>query len=336
MVESNQMPVFNHPEINALYAYGWNFPKEKIEEIVALPRETVIADLEKVLDDGFNRYAFFKEMEYSYETHTFVIHATWLLCELKAETSLPKLLEVLRQDSERLDIWFSDIIHEMLPMNFEILAINQTKRLFDFLKEPDNDWSNRVVVSEALTIIALLHEDKYEEIIEEFKELTDFFVGHSDDSSIADAEFISSLVCNFMDIKDVALLPSAKKLYDKDLVYFGIAGTWVDYEKDFQNTEYDQKQPTQKNMLEYYTEIFDIVQKNEQKEKEWEANRPKREAEERAKREAALRNKSRPIPQKQVAKTPVVEKKKVFPTQTPRNAPCPCGSGRKYKNCHGK
>jgi preprotein translocase subunit SecA len=22
--------------------------------------------------------------------------------------------------------------------------------------------------------------------------------------------------------------------------------------------------------------------------------------------------------------------------KTPRNAPCPCGSGRKYKHCHGK
>ena len=22
--------------------------------------------------------------------------------------------------------------------------------------------------------------------------------------------------------------------------------------------------------------------------------------------------------------------------QTPRNAPCPCGSGRKYKQCHGR
>ncbi|MBV9250530.1 MAG: SEC-C domain-containing protein, partial [Acetobacteraceae bacterium] len=21
---------------------------------------------------------------------------------------------------------------------------------------------------------------------------------------------------------------------------------------------------------------------------------------------------------------------------TPRNAPCPCGSGRKYKHCHGR
>jgi preprotein translocase subunit SecA len=22
--------------------------------------------------------------------------------------------------------------------------------------------------------------------------------------------------------------------------------------------------------------------------------------------------------------------------QTPRNAPCPCGSGKKYKHCHGR
>jgi len=23
-------------------------------------------------------------------------------------------------------------------------------------------------------------------------------------------------------------------------------------------------------------------------------------------------------------------------TATPRNAPCPCGSGKKYKHCHGR
>ena len=23
-------------------------------------------------------------------------------------------------------------------------------------------------------------------------------------------------------------------------------------------------------------------------------------------------------------------------SKTPRNAPCPCGSGKKYKMCHGK
>nr|WP_246281750.1 SEC-C metal-binding domain-containing protein [Fodinicola acaciae] len=26
---------------------------------------------------------------------------------------------------------------------------------------------------------------------------------------------------------------------------------------------------------------------------------------------------------------------KVTGKQTPRNAPCPCGSGKKYKRCHG-
>ncbi|MGB1069786.1 MAG: SEC-C metal-binding domain-containing protein, partial [Henriciella sp.] len=23
-------------------------------------------------------------------------------------------------------------------------------------------------------------------------------------------------------------------------------------------------------------------------------------------------------------------------SRTPRNAPCPCGSGKKYKHCHGR
>ena len=26
----------------------------------------------------------------------------------------------------------------------------------------------------------------------------------------------------------------------------------------------------------------------------------------------------------------------IIPTNTPRNKPCPCGSGKKYKHCHGK
>jgi preprotein translocase subunit SecA len=33
--------------------------------------------------------------------------------------------------------------------------------------------------------------------------------------------------------------------------------------------------------------------------------------------------------------TPVVEQRRVEKT-VGRNDPCPCGSGKKYKNCHGR
>jgi len=39
-----------------------------------------------------------------------------------------------------------------------------------------------------------------------------------------------------------------------------------------------------------------------------------------------------PVPQREPQNVPVV---KSDWDKTPRNAPCPCGSGKKYKQCHG-
>jgi preprotein translocase subunit SecA len=39
-----------------------------------------------------------------------------------------------------------------------------------------------------------------------------------------------------------------------------------------------------------------------------------------------------PVAEEPVANTPVVKSEW---DKTPRNAPCPCGSGKKFKQCHG-
>ncbi len=46
-----------------------------------------------------------------------------------------------------------------------------------------------------------------------------------------------------------------------------------------------------------------------------------------------------PISQNQISSKKVIGDKikdAIVPDNTPRNRPCPCGSGRKYKHCHGK
>ena len=46
---------------------------------------------------------------------------------------------------------------------------------------------------------------------------------------------------------------------------------------------------------------------------------------------ASARQQSNAQPQEPVQRTPIVAQPHVG-----RNEPCPCGSGLKYKNCHGK
>ncbi len=39
------------------------------------------------------------------------------------------------------------------------------------------------------------------------------------------------------------------------------------------------------------------------------------------------------VAEDEIVNTPVVKSEW---DKTPRNAPCPCGSGKKFKNCHGR
>jgi hypothetical protein len=348
------IPNFHHPEIQALYQYGWDFPESKIEEILALPRQTLIEDLEKVIDDSMTRFAVYKEIEYNSNTHSFLTHAIWLLCELKAEESLPKVLDVLRQEDEWLEYWFSDLKHEMLPINFWHLGVNQSVKLFDFLREPNHYWSPRSIVSTALVHIGFYNEDKWDEIIVGFRDLIDFLIMHADDSSIADEEFIGGLVADIFDLNCSELLTDIKKLYDADLVALGIAGRWTDLQKDFFNPEFTKKPHFErKSMAEFYVEIRGIIAKNKEEDRQWAEGRAEREAKEAAQKEArakarkaaeraeALRPQSKFSVMKQgIIKSPVSptmnSKKMMQNKSTPRNALCTCGSGRKFKNCHGK
>jgi len=107
-------PVFAHVEINQLYQNGLQIPVYKLKEILALPRETVIADLEKVLLDAVDRYQFFKVSGREEETHNFPLHAICLLGQLHAENSLPSILQLFENNGELLEFWFGDHLTETL------------------------------------------------------------------------------------------------------------------------------------------------------------------------------------------------------------------------------
>jgi hypothetical protein len=89
-VQTDQKPVFNHPEIESLYEHGLEIGHHLLEEILALPQKTLIQDLEAVLHDTICRYEFFRNevttKGWNDQSHNFSVHAIFLLTELKVVT----------------------------------------------------------------------------------------------------------------------------------------------------------------------------------------------------------------------------------------------------------
>ena len=96
-----RFPVFNHKEILDLYEYEYDIPQYILEDILALPKETLIEDLEKVLRDAVDRNDYFvaNVME---NLNFFPFHAIILLTELKSEKSLSLILEIFSYNSDFL------------------------------------------------------------------------------------------------------------------------------------------------------------------------------------------------------------------------------------------
>ena len=112
---SDKAPVFIHPEVHQLYAVAAdeNMPQTLIKTLLALPRETFIQDLENVLADMIRRRDYYLSLtEWDAITMSFPLHALNFLTELRAYDSLPAILNILRQDEEFLELWFSIELHE--------------------------------------------------------------------------------------------------------------------------------------------------------------------------------------------------------------------------------
>ncbi|HEY4788972.1 MAG TPA: DUF1186 domain-containing protein, partial [Bacteroidales bacterium] len=192
--ETSEQPVFNHPEVALLYENGMHINHDLIRSILALPRQTLIADLEKVIMDSITRFHSFEKQGWEEETGNFLFHAIFLLTELRAEESLPVLLQLLRADSKVTEFWFSDMFSDILWECIYQLGQNQLSALTGFLKEPGLNAYSRAVVSEAVSQIAIRQPERRTEIIAWYEELFSFFLDNMNDDKVIDSNLLGLMV----------------------------------------------------------------------------------------------------------------------------------------------
>jgi hypothetical protein len=309
--------VFFHPEIEQLYENDMQIGHDTVYSILALPRQTVIADLEKVILDSITRFHRLGEQEWDETKHNFSAHAIFLLTELKAEESLPTILQLLRQDSEYLEYWFGD---DMVPILWESiyhLGSNQLPVLASFLKEPNLYYYARLIPSIAVSQIAIHQPERRAEVVAWYTGIFSFFLDHFDDASLIDSDLIGLMVSDVLDFRGAELLPFVGRFFEKGVVPHSFSG-------DFNEVKKEMESPLSDN---FERKLFTIFERYDHILNNWYPYKDD-ETDESAEDSAIDKLFRRSGDGYDYPDTYMREEPKVG-----RNDPCPGGSGKKYKKC---
>jgi len=296
-----EAPQFNHSEIYALYEFGLDIPHETLEKIIALPRISLIEDLEKLLLDAVNRYDLFTDLGWEEKTHSFALHALFLLKEIKAVDSLPQIFSFLGYKYDFVDFWLGDHKTDTLWQCFYTLGFENTSDLQQFILLPGIDTYCKTAVSEALCQIVLHNPERRNEILSVYLNVFTRFSEATIEDNLLDSDFLGLSISDTIDCDLHELLPIIKILFDKEYVGIGINGNYAAVEKHFRKKS---NRSYKKNLYSIFDLYFYVLNS-------WAGYK-----------EDTSDESFDPV----LPKQPVAEK-------IGRNDPCPCGSGIKYKKC---
>ncbi len=325
---TTQLPVFHHPEIEKLYHYDLWIDHDILKEILALPKETLLSDLHKIIYDGIARFDNIANAELDDDEICFPLHALFLIGEIGDERSLPVVLDMLRQKPECLEFYFGDHITETIWEIILKVGFQKINLLEQFILEGNYYEYARSAVTSAMIQIALHFPDKKEEIINWYKSSLQFFLENKDNDSLIDTGFISSMISDLVDLRVPELESLLEELYRENLIEEYYVGTLEDIKHELR---FGMVSPSHKK------EICSIFDRYDYILTDWVSYKVDDELDEDDFDDDleddldvgdwddegdTVRGVTKPI----VRLEPKIG----------RNDPCSCGSGKKYKKCHGK
>lgn len=299
-------PVFNNPETHQLYQLGFKNAMPVLDLILALPRATAIQDLELVLQDGIERYPYFLDTQWSVFTHSFPLHALFLLMELKATESLDSILNFLQYEKEFVELYIGDFLTEEMWQCVYLLGKEKPIKLKEFLLKPGIYSFAKSAVSQALIQISIFEPHRSKEIEVLFEEILFFFISAKEQDNVIDPTFLGLMIGDIADAKFITLFPLVEKLYDLDYIDLSLEGDFENFMKNHDENSMRASNYILQSIIEIYA-APDFCEESEPKKELHQSH----------------------LPESKVIQMPVNRVK------VNRNDPCPCGSGNKYKKCCG-
>jgi uncharacterized protein YchJ len=354
-------PIFNHPEVHVFYQYSIeNIFDDDVEKILALPRTTLIQDLEHVFLDMVLRWDYFCETDYEVDTHNFGLHALFCLTELKAYESLESILDIFRQDNELCEYWFADSIDDYFSVPLYILGEKKLDVLKAFVLEKNLLSWHRSRITEAMAQIALQQPERRTEIIECFRDIMTVFIKNPHDKSIIDSVLLGSMMWDLTKISAVELEEEVKIIFDSIPVDKSVAGDFDDVMKDMHAPlKPSDIEPLPNDIFELYNRDYLERRVLPVMDEEVDEILKEHDPHKNYLRELSVKMLLNAFKEKSrngdndfdddefededfedddegyYYKTPPQETVRREEPKVGRNDPCPCGSGKKYKKCHG-
>lgn len=318
------LPTFNHPEVHIFYEHDLSITKAAVEQILQLPRTTLIADMETIILDFLQRRRLFEENEEDDAWFSFHFHALWVLEELKAVESLPTLLKFLEQDDDFSWQWFSDYATEDLWQIYYHLGEHQLEQLKAILLAP-GEWVFRIVPSSVTEQIFLRQPERRQEVLDWYQSVLDAFLAMEDDDPSLDPEVVASVISDTIPLQAEELLPKIKVLFDRNVVNQLVAGDFKAVEHDIKHGDFAFRKRDLKTSI--YDRYEDAMK--------WHGYQMKYDKvyQEKNTYKPVISSPSPASSQKKHKTTLGVTTVKRKGKKVGRNEPCPCESGKKYKKC---
>ena len=338
-------PKLNHPELNIFYKKSTSdFSEDDITLIESLPKETLILDLENILEDSIRRWDEFQMEEYDESRYEFLIHALYWLGDLKSTKSLNKVLNLLRMGEEFLNYWMADMQGEFLFPTLYYLGESQLGKLKECILEDNIYPYYRLHLSTVVSQIAIHQPSRRDEVIQWYKDVFDYLLKNPENNLLIDTSFIGFVIDNIIDFRGVELLDYIEKLDKKGWVQESIQGDFEEIQKLLNEPFYEsEREPLPLNIREFYSGEYQKRKAERPPLADYDQDFSSRfstpsKAEEliidrymeRFSSAFPLNKDSEYLEEEeyQAPKTVVNTTKKIG-----RNDPCPCGSGKKYKKC---
>ncbi|HEU4324792.1 MAG TPA: SEC-C metal-binding domain-containing protein [Roseiflexaceae bacterium] len=262
------------------------------------------------------------------------IHAGLLLCEFREPAALPVFGALFRRPDaldEGYNEWFDSSLLLYGPAALPMLS--------ELLNDPAAEDFARGDAAIILASLAKQHPEVAEEAIEALRAALPPLdgegrpvVGQAGEEEIP--EYWTWTVGGLADLRDTASRTHAHALFDADLIYDDFIGTRADYEKQVSGKT-DRPMVGALQPLDLL-DLYDKLRIQEEQERQISQMRAQQSGQ-RAQLENILRYRAPDEPQP--IQYPGAAQGKPYVRADPkvgRNDPCPCGSGLKYKRCHGK
>lgn len=332
------MPYVHHLEVIRLTRQGFDLDSEYMRHVLALPRETLLEDLLSLMQmvppgpDGEELEALYNGKEGdAYRGHVgecafcFVSHALFFAGELGATELLGKVLNILSQIPAEMVLYAQDDLWQA----FYQIGRKKPQLLLNFVSyESDDDFRGPVV--EALGQLALQEPMWRDEIVKGLQEALktildrkDAMQFHPDSCFNGDRLTATTIVTVLTQLGIVDAVPLISEVLSREMVDPAVCGNLKEIEKQILRPASRFWKREIRDIVQLYRSISNAgtdapFSQEESSILNVRSGRPERAYRKPGKRRTVKKVQARTGP------------------KVGRNDPCPCGSGKKYKKCHGR